>query len=147
MIPNVKYPYVGSIRWAFFRWADIESAAYPGKVYLRRLRLVQCPLFAIYVHWIYQRDDDQDPHNHPMNFWSLILKGGYIEHRWAGGFLGTRQRRRWSAAHTTMDTYHRIVALFERPTVTLLLVGKRSKSWGFLLPDGTHVDYREYKRS
>lgn len=145
--PPVKYPYVGGVRYALWKWADIPSAIFPEQVYLRRLRVIQCPLFAIYVHWIFQADGDRDPHNHPMNFWSFVLKGGYREVRYTytGRSLGYRTRRRFSLARTAMNQYHRIIRLFRKPTVTLLFVGKRSQSWNFMLPDGTKVDYREYK--
>jgi hypothetical protein len=143
--PAVKYEYRSTVRWAFMQWADIPDAQDPSRVYLRRLRILQVPMFALYLHFIYVPDGDRDPHNHPMNFWSFVIRGAYFEQRYRrdGSHIGTRLRRRGTLAHTTIDDFHRIASIRRSPTITLLFVGKRSQSWGFLTPDG-YVDKLEY---
>jgi hypothetical protein len=51
----------------------------------------------MYVHWIYQPDDDRDPHDHPWPFVSFVIRGGYAERLFADLDVSTvRERRRWS---------------------------------------------------
>ena len=95
-------------------------------------------------------DNDRDPHNHPMPFWSFVLAGGYAEQRYAMDQAGNkvvrphRRRRRFSLARTRYGDFHHIFGLFERPTITLLLTGRRRSSWGFLTPEG-YVDQATYR--
>jgi hypothetical protein len=147
--PRVKNPYVGNIRWAFMRWADIESAFFPGYVYLRRLRILQTPWFALYLHFIYEADLDRDPHDHPCNFWSLILRGGYTERVYMNSanlfYNEHRTRRLFSIAKMPLDWAHRIVEL-KPHTTTLCLFGPRRKRWGFWTDLGV-VDFEQYDRT
>jgi len=149
--PEMKYPY-RSVDWAIFKFMDILDADKPTHVYLRRFIVAKTPWVGLYVHWIFTKDEDRDPHNHPFNFWSLVLKGGYEERRYwlhGEGLLKargstTRIRKRFSLARTTRTYFHRIVALHGSPTVTVILTGKRSQ-WGFLTEHG-YVPQEEYVR-
>jgi hypothetical protein len=51
-----------------------------GKIYLQRWNLFECNLFSLKIHKILLTDDDC-LHDHPWNFISIILKGGYVEYR------------------------------------------------------------------
>lgn len=53
-------------------------------VYLRRFFLFKSRWGNIYLHHILRSDDDPDPHDHPWDFTSLILRGGYVDesYRW-----------------------------------------------------------------
>lgn len=147
----VKYPYVGSLRWALMRRADIESASIPGTVYLRRLRIVHTPWFALCLHWIYEPDDDRWPHDHPANFWTFILRGGYEERVFTRGWNGavrvhSPSRMTWhrfSVHKMPVSKAHWITVLKPR-TVTLVLFGRRQRNWGFWTHQG-FVPYQEYK--
>jgi hypothetical protein len=149
--PEMKYPY-RSVDWAIFKFMDILDADKPTHVYLRRFIALKTPWVGLYVHWIYTKDEDRDPHNHPFNFWSWVVRGGYEERRYwlhGEGLLKargstTRIRKRWSLARTTRTYFHRIVALHDTPTITVILTGRRSK-WGFLTKDG-YVPQEEYVR-
>ncbi len=133
--PRIKYPYQLSVDWSFMRIMDIEDYERPGYVYLRRLIVFKTPLGGLYVHWIWSPDGQRDPHNHPMNFWSFILRGGYIEYRYQPDEV--RKRRMWSIARTTRQNFHRIVALARYPTITILFTGRRDpEGWGFLTKNG-----------
>ena len=44
------------------------------KLYLTRYVLFRTPWFGIYVHQIHAHGD-RHPHNHPRQFWSLVLRG------------------------------------------------------------------------
>ena len=37
----------------------------------------------IFLHVIHRQDDDRDPHDHPWDFTSVILKGGYWDEQWS----------------------------------------------------------------
>lgn len=64
-----------------------KNNAGPGLIpmqtlYLRRFYVWEkkwCPWFRIFIHKIARSDDDPDPHDHPWNFTSLILKNGYVD--------------------------------------------------------------------
>lgn len=51
-----------------------------GKIYLKRWTLFECKLFSLKIHKILLTDDEC-LHDHPWNFISIILKGGYVEYR------------------------------------------------------------------
>jgi hypothetical protein len=134
----MKYAYK-STNWALLKWVDIPDGGRPNHVYLRRLVLFKTPWFGVQVHWIYVKDSDRDPHNHPSSFLSLVLRGGYIEQRQQeiASRVERRNRIRWSVARTTRKDFHTIVFLDGSPVITLLLTGPRSSDgWGFLTPDG-----------
>ena len=48
--------------------------------YMRRW-IARCPWFTLRLHNILQSDEGRDHHDHPFDFTSLILRGGYVEHR------------------------------------------------------------------
>lgn len=130
-----------------YRWA-VNSRfliGKPGNPMMERWRLIQTPLFGIYVHFIYREDLDPVPHDHPWRFWSFILRGGYTEelHRRTGdcGSCEDRVCSRWSLHSFPLHHAHRIVSV--RPkTVTLVLVGRKVRTWGFY--DGARwIDWRD----
>lgn len=147
--PVVRWPY-RKLRWALLRFLDIEDEAEPGRVYLRRFIIFKTPLCSLYVHQIFRPDGGRHPHNHPFNFWSWVVRGGYAEER-AGHPV--RQRRRWSLAATPMTAFHRIVKVepsefvtltrLRVGTITVVATGRIAQSWGFLTEDG-YVDNRTY---
>lgn len=119
----------------------------PGNPMMERWRLIQTPLFGIYVHQIYREDLDPVPHDHPWRFWSLVLRGGYEEEYYADTrmIVGDAERRhfydRWDFHHFPLNKAHRITEV--RPgTVTLVLVGRKVRTWGFY-DMGRFVDWRE----
>lgn len=128
-----------SPRWAFMRVFEVPDREDPSRIYLRRLRIVQTPWFGVYLHRIYLPDSDRDPHDHPWLFASLILRGGYLEHVWDQRDDLSRHRSkisgRWSLHRMPTWQAHRIMAVKDR-TVTLVLVGRRQRQWGFWTADG-----------
>jgi hypothetical protein len=150
-----------SRRWAFNSRFLIGK---PGNPMMERWRLIQTPLFGIYVHFIYREDLDPVPHDHPWWFASLVLRGGYEEQHWddarataepsqdrffgkvnyhqAGRWLGAVVARRW---HTfPLHAAHRITRV-EPGTVTLVVVGPKVRSWGFY-DGGRFVDQQRQWR-
>lgn len=106
----------------------------PGNPMMQRWRLIQTPLFGIYVHFIYREDLDPVPHDHPWRFWSLVLRGGYDEeyHPDARQIGHSRQQShaRWSRHGFPLGAAHRITAV-QPQTVTLVFVGRKLRTWGF----------------
>lgn len=141
-----------SPRWALWRWFEIPDRNNPEVVYLKRLRIIQTPWFAVYLHWIYLPDSDRDPHDHPWKFWSFILQGGYREFLWTSRYdrednLLYHEVNDWDqySLHKMPIRYaHQIVSV-EPGTVTLIITGKRHRIWGFWTPEGW-VPYNKYDK-
>lgn len=143
--------YTGRVRWAFFRREVIRDS--DGTPYLTRLRVLQTPLFAIYLHWIHRPDADAELHDHPWSFASVILRGGYTEERegqwwwWYGERVRLRssQRRGWlSIAIRRATDLHRISDV-KPNTVSLVLCGPRVREWGFQTINGW-MNWRDFLR-
>lgn len=140
-----------SPRWAFMKPFDIYARDGSGDVYLHRLRIVQTPLFAVYLHDINLPDADRDPHDHPWPFAAWILRGGYTEEVWdspaelaTGGTVYSRTllQRRWSWHRMNTTAAHMITSI-QPHTKTLIITGPRKKSWGFWTHGG-FVPWQEY---
>lgn len=132
-------------RWGFMQTFIIGRQDNPM---ITRLRLIQTPLGGIYVHFIYREDLDRDPHDHPWNFASLILRGGYTEELHKNphtGRAGAEQAsyERWSFHKFPLHHAHRIRHV-EPGTATLMFVGPKCRTWGFYDATGDWIDYREY---
>jgi len=129
-------------RYQFWCWESIDR--HQGTVYLRRLRVVSCPWFGIYIHWFYASDDDS-LHDHPWSFLTFILRGGYWEH--TPGPKGSVLKRwhapwtvRWCPAHWL----HRVEIDPNHRPVTLVFRGGQIRRWGFQTHTGW-VPWPEYK--
>lgn len=139
-------------------WRALDLVGPHGR-FLRR-RGLDLRLFGIYVHDIEQSDPGLDLHDHPWPFVSIIARGGYIEEvaptrtacrrawSFASGFTDrpgdVRTWRRWSVHRIRMTEAHRIIAC-EPGTRTLVIRGRKTRRWGFYLPDcwvdQAHYDY------
>lgn len=130
-------------RWAFLEGFDIGIE---GDPYLDRLRIIQTPLFGLYLHHIHRPDRDRDPHDHPWSFASVILAGSYHEKVWPDktdpGRTFTRSRNRWSLQRMRRGGAH-IITSMNGPLWTLVLTGRRQGEWGFWV-QGKYVPWREY---
>lgn len=127
------------VRWALMATYDIPCE--DGELYLRRLRIVQTPLFGVYLHELHKSDAGRQLHDHPYSFVSIILKGGYRElvpiHQVPGFRVNMlRHWKRWSVHYMPAEHRHRIDSLDKKPTWSLLLVGRRKRVWGFYTSQG-----------
>ena len=112
----------------FFYREPITIRNCDGDPYLTRRFVFKCRWFRVYLHEIHRADDDRDKHDHPWNFLSLLLTGGYVEE-----YKG-RMKWRWplSVARRRAEDAHRIAYVTQTPkTRTLVFVGKRRREWGF----------------
>jgi hypothetical protein len=131
-------------------WALLHREMIPnpdGSPYINRFRILMTPWFSMYLHHIYTADLDRDLHDHPFNFTSTILRGGYIE-----SVANNADPKRtaikgwptWSAHKMPLTKCHRI-ELVQKNTVSLILVGRRRGSWGFYTDQG-YVEHDQYFR-
>lgn len=126
-------------RWALMRRMVLRRA--DGDIYMRRLRIIQTPWFAVYFHRFDAPDPGLDLHDHPWTFTSVVLRGGYVEEvadtRHVRKWGGERRYRLPGSAHTMrLDQCHTISELLRIPTYTLVLCGPRRRVWGFYEPGG-----------
>lgn len=94
-------------------------------------------LAGIYLHEIVGPDPGLDMHDHPWAFVALILRGGYSEQHAEARTPEVPQNRtwrRWSIHRMRQTDVHRITEV-EPGTLTLVLRGWKTRSWGFYLPD------------
>lgn len=94
---------------------------------------------SIRVHHILRADDDRHPHDHPYNFRTIILRGGYVEKRqdeWHGRSPG-------DTSSLKVGEYHSIKYVTPGGAWTLFIYGRRRDEWGFLV-DGVKVPWRRY---
>lgn len=138
-------------RWGFLSGLDLGA---DGDPYLDRLRIVQTPLFGLYLHHIHRADREMDPHDHPWWFASIVLAGSYEELVWpdkhnraarASGPMPcvSRIRRRWSLRRMRLRSAH-IITDVSGPLWTLVLTGPKRADWGFWTHDG-FVPWRKYQ--
>jgi len=130
-------------RWALLSGLDIGA---DGDPYLDRLRIVQTPLFGVYLHHIHRPDREPDPHDHPWWFASLVLTGGYQEKVWPDkrdpAVSAWRIRKRWSLRSIDRNAAH-IIKSTAGPLWTLVLTGPKRGDWGFWT-NGLFTNWREY---
>lgn len=108
--------------------------------YLLRWHVVPRNRFLnVYLHKFCRSDDDRAHHSHPWSAVSLILRGGYFEHR-DGRFV--RWRPASSLNFLTPKTFHRVELDTDRdgrekPCWTLFVTGpRRGRTWFFKCPQG-----------
>ena len=113
-----------------------------GDPYLVRFRLLVTQSLCGYLHHILRSDADRNLHDHPFDFVTIVLWGGYYEHTPAG--------RRWCPPGTVIrhsaEDLHRIEIPAGQTAWTLFLRGPRTRDWGFQTPDGW-IDWRDYEEA
>lgn len=118
--------------WCFWRWTEVASG------YITRLHVIKTPWFAVCLHWLHKPDPEPYHHDHPVSFLSIILRGGYYEHR--NGYV--KHRRFFNFMRASPDDYHTIV-MTEPGTLTLCLMGPKVREWGFHTQSGW-VFWKDY---
>ncbi len=111
-----------------------------GVPYLARYRLIKTKWFSIYLHHILTSDQDRNMHDHPFNFTTFILWGGYLEHTPRGAeFHGRFETIR----HKATDL-HRLELEPGVTAWTLFMRGPTIRRWGFQTAEGW-IDWQEYE--
>lgn len=127
------------------------------RVVFRRWRLIKTPWFQLFVHAIYDHDHDHHCHDHPWDFASLVIKGGYEEMVETPRFFDVntnryavdtkiRVRKLGSVAKLPAEgMFHRITRLLDGTCYTLVLASGRKRNWGFFHHVKGWVDNDTYR--
>ena len=102
-------------------------------------------LFNAYLHLFLRSDDDRALHDHPWANVSILLRGGYVEHRISAGGIHTRTHRKagdWTI-RPSGKIAHRI-ELTDGPCWTLFLTGPLYRKWGFHCPDQGWIYWKRF---
>ena len=110
--------------------------------YMCRYKLVRLPFFKVYLHHILRSDEDDELHDHPWSFVSVILWSGYIEVL-PGDVV--RRMRAWDVVRHPARDAHRLI--LDRPAWTLVFVTGRKRTWGFHAKQGwmSYTDFLDRK--
>jgi len=147
-----------SPRWAFLEGFEIPDLNNPDVMYLARIRVVQTPWFGIYIHRIGTPDSRKVLHSHPWPFVSFLLRGEYTEMVPDPGFYDGQgdfgnpvfveyavpRRVRFINVKRFNKSYHWIDEIHRDPVWTLVFVGRRKRTWGYLEPDGSYYDFDKH---
>lgn len=99
--------------------------------------------FKVFLHKFVRDDDDRAAHDHPFNFWSILIRGTYFEisqitddHR---SLYGSWRRAR--IIYRSATYRHRIELQRDDdgkiiPCWTLVFTGPTWREWGFWCPKG-----------
>lgn len=102
-----------------------------GDLYMRRWRIGPRKWYGVRLHHIVRSDSDREFHDHPFAFVSVILLGGYTEHR---PDRSPRRYRPGGVIFRRAEDLHRLE--LDRPAWTLVIRGPIRRVWGFLADDG-----------
>jgi hypothetical protein len=154
LIPIAAILYMREVIRTLFLVKEIISK--DGKIHFRRWRILATPWFNIYIHNILRSDEEAHPHDHPWNFLSFILKGGYSE-EWLpfyedkayqnGSSLIKSVRRPGTFVWHDAKDFHKLTLLKDSAWTLVFTFGKYRPSWGFQTEHGwlEHKTYRELK--
>ena len=111
--------------------------------------------FNIFLHKFVKSDPDQ-LHDHPWNYFTFIIKGGYWE--WYpllndnGSVIGSSRKWRGpgSFIKATANSMHRVELEPGVTPWTIFMPGKKEKDWGFIAPkkvfnEQLNMDTIEYR--
>ena len=129
-----------------------------GKVYLIRYTLIKTKEFSLKVHKTIM-SDPADLHDHPWNYYSFILWGGYYEE--TSVVVGQRKsfnvntgkhetapihKLRWYGPGSLLKRNganpHRLIIPAGKSCITVILTTKKWRNWGFL-KNGKWVCHKE----
>jgi hypothetical protein len=125
----------------------------PDRPYLLRWFIIP-PNRCCNIYWHrFIGSDDPVPHDHPWDFWSLIVRNNYIEVDEHG-----TQRRRYAGqvAFHRAEYRHRIILdpapastgiAAEQVCTTLVITGPHRRLWGFWCPGKRFMPWREFGAS
>lgn len=124
-----------------------------GGVYLTRWTLVKLFGWSLKLHWIRRPDKDRCQHDHPWDFWTLCLWGGYEEEVPVKNdpcFTSTDNRttristvRPMGLYYRRADYRHRITKLPSGSAVTLVVTSPVRQHWGFWV-NNRWIYWREF---
>jgi hypothetical protein len=123
-----------------------------GTLYMERFTLFETRVLSARLHHIASPDWDRDMHDHPWNFASVVLSGGYTEDRpptiykprWLGeSELRDGARREAGSIAFRRATDRHLISAVDEDTWTLFVYGPRRQWWGFYTRAGK-IYWKEY---
>ena len=98
---------------------------------------------SVYIHHILRSDYDPELHDHPGDNMSILLHGSMREETESG----TRSLAPGDVITRNAEYRHRL--LMDEPVITMWIMGRRTREWGFWTGDGDFVPSQEFfeKRS
>lgn len=126
-----------------------------GSLYMGRYSLFETKHLSARVHFLATPDSDHVLHDHPWDFLSVILCGGYTELRprqqtpvWRrdGTELTYAVRRNTGSIAFRRATDRHLISEIDAGTWTLFLYGRFQNDWGHYLHTGK-MHWREYLAS
>ncbi len=98
--------------------------------YITRLRIIDTPLFGVFVHDIHRPDAQPMHHDHPWVFIAVVLRGGYVESIIDPRTREVRDRRIRRINVKGLADAHYIKSV-EPGTRSLVFVGRTRRMWGY----------------
>jgi hypothetical protein len=137
---------------------EITGTGGDTDVYLIRYYIFQSKYFNIFIHR-FMRSDRDDMHDHPWNFGTYVVKGGYAEQvpvsdsinsssiRIKTNFRSTVQAR-WATRkaeqlHRVMLDRSYTMSEKELAPITICVTGRTRRDWGFV-KDGQWIFWKKY---
>ena len=118
---------------------EIKSKS--GELHFRRWAIVETAWLRIYLHFIAAPDYDLHLHTHPWHFFSLVLKGTYVEQTVDKDTI----RIAPTIAFRWYNTAHKILRVL-LPCWTLVFAFGKRKEWGYRLKNGNFIQHDVYRR-
>lgn len=101
------------------------------------------------ILWWFDKDPRETPHNHPWNFRSGIISGGYVEERfWLNNGVVKKETRRYEAGminEVPANVFHNVREVLPG-TVTYLDCGpaRKGNEWGYMdINDGKYIPFKD----
>ena len=116
-----------------------QDISHAGSLYLRRWLLTPSVRgWRLMLHRIARPDLERVLHDHPWDFATLCLRGGYDEQVRGPGGIAVEHLRPGAIRMRAAEHAHRIDRIVGTNAWTLVLNGPRRRSWGFweLYADG-----------
>ncbi len=113
-------------------------------------RLLQKLDIAARVHNIKSSDDDRAPHDHPWDYWTIVLRGGYWEivPQYDDSGLYTGDTRIWYGPGSFIRRKANSRHILELPegedAWTLFITFKKKQKWGFYPHRNTKISYNDF---
>jgi hypothetical protein len=108
----------------FFKKSQIYGT--DDTIFMTRYTILSCKYFSVKIHKFYRSDNDI-MHDHPWNFISIILKGGYYEE--------TKTYKKWFSVGSILkrkaEFYHKVILPEGKTCLSLVFAGPKKREWGF----------------
>lgn len=114
------------------------------KNFLWRFTLLKIGNLHIRLHYISDKDRTTLFHNHPFNYISIILKGGYIEHILHNNSIIVKSHNPLAVIFRKNTTYHRIESLHSKTLTLFITYGKYN--WNAINISENHEPNGIFKR-